>query len=59
MKNHICPSALASGSNEGDAHNCELRLAKWGTRKHLLEVEAGRHLMGEADLLHAEWAEME
>ena len=34
-------------------------MAKWDIRKHLLEVEAGRHLMGEADLLCAKWAEME
>lgn len=34
-------------------------MAKQDTRKHSLEVEAGRHLMGEAALLGAEWAEME
>lgn len=34
-------------------------MAKLDTCKHSLEVEAGRHLMGEAALLSAEWAEME
>lgn len=34
------------------------RLAKQDTCKHALDAEAGRHFMGEAALLPAEWAEM-
>ena len=34
-------------------------MAKQDTCKHSLEVEAGRHLMGEAASPRAEWAEME
>lgn len=33
-------------------------MAKQDTCKHALDAEAGRHFMGEAALLPAEWAEM-